>query len=224
MDETQVAPPVTPEPTQPVAAAPPPEQGAPTQADEQKLATVDPRFFAAYTQGQQKLAAVATALGISKTSSAEQFTAAITARRQVAEAEEEELNRDPRIAARMAAIRAREEQMAQAQYGESAVIAATLLEQGRNASLIDLASLVDQAVIAAAASRFGGAAPAQAGGTQPQPQATQQQPAPQGQAPERQLIGDVPRGNDGMFDPGIAPDRDRGPSGYFADVFKKLRI
>lgn len=219
MDETQVAPPVTPEPQQPVGTAPPPEQGEPTQAAEQQLATIDPRFFAAYTQGQQKLSAVAAALGISKTSTAEQFVSAITARRQAAAAEEDELSQDPRVAARLAQLRAHEERMAQQQFGESAALAATLLDASRSTtSVLELAAIVDQALIEKAAIRFAGATPAPAGGSpQPQPQQPQQ-PAPQGAAPERGLVGDVPRGSDGMFDPGVVPDRKRGPEGFFRDL------
>jgi hypothetical protein len=225
MDETQVAPPVmTPEPQQPVAAAPPSEQAPPDTQAEQQLATIDPRFFAAYTQGQQKLAAVASALGISRTSTSEQFITAITARRQAAAAEEDELTQDPRIARRLAEMRAHEERMAQQQFGDTAALAATLLEQARSApSILEFSALVDAALIEKAASRFAGATPAPAGGSpQPQQAPLPQQPPQQGTAPERDLIGGVPPSNLGMFDPEITPDRSRGPQGFFAELGKKL--
>lgn len=214
MDESQVAPPVaSPEPQQPVDGGPPPEQAPLTQAAEQQLATIDPRFFAAYTQGQQKISAIASALGISKTSSAEQFIAAITARQQAAAAEEDELAKDPRYAARLAQLRAHEERMAQQQFGDAAAIAATILETPRGSlSLIQLSELIDQALTDKAAARFAGANPAPAGGTQPQ----QPQPS-QGGDRERNLIGELQRGAAGGTP---APtDKASSPTDYFKRIF-----
>lgn len=207
MDESQVAPPVaSPEPQQPVATAPPPQEQAPLdQAAEQQLATIDPRFFAAYTQGQQRISAIASALGISKNSTAEQFITAITARQQAAAAEEDELSKDPRYAARLAQLRAHEERMAQQQYGDAAAIAATILETPRGSlSLIQLSELIDQALIEKAASRFAGANPAPAGGTQPQAQAPER---------ERNLIGDLGRGSGA---PPASEERASSPQDFFA--------
>lgn len=208
MDESQVAPPVaSPEQQQPVASAPPPEQGQPTQAAEQQLAAIDPRFFAAYTQGQQKLSAIAAALGISKTSSTEQFITAVNARQQAAAAEEDELMKDPRYAQRFAALRQHEEQLAQQRFGDSAAIAAMILENGRNVSLMQLSELVDQALTDKAAARFAGASPASAGGTQPQAD----QP-PQAGDRERNLIGEMQRGAGGTPTPAGKPDT---PASFF---------
>lgn len=215
MDEPQIAPVETPEQQQPVGA-PPPEQAQPDQAAEQQLATIDPRFFAAYTQGQQKLAAVASALGISKTSTAEQFVAAITARQQAAIAEEDELAKDPRYAQRIAALRQHEERLAQERFGDAAAIAATLLEQGPRMSLMELSTLVDQALTDKAAARFAGASPAPAGGT-PQPQ---QQEASQGGVRERGLIGEMQRTGAGGT-PTAQPPRADSPVGFFENLFRR---
>lgn len=212
MDESQVAPPVTsPEQPQPVDGGPPPEQAPLTQAAEQQLATIDPRFFAAYTQGQQKLSAIASALGISKNSTAEQFITAISARQQAAAAEEDELLKDPRYAGRIRELRAHEERMAQQQFGDAAAIAATLLETPRGSlSLIQLSELIDQALTDKAAARFAGANPAPAGGTQPQ-----QAGASQGGERERGLIAELQRGAAGGTP---APVKDASP----ADFFKRI--
>ena len=77
MDETQSPTPVE---TQQPVTAPPPEQ-APTTAVADPAVDVA-SLQRAYTQTSQKLAAVAAALGIPKTSTPDQFVAAITARRQ----------------------------------------------------------------------------------------------------------------------------------------------
>lgn len=218
MDEPQIAPVESPEQQQPVGQAPPPEQAPLTQAAEQQLATIDPRFFAAYTQGQQKLAAVASALGISKTSTAEQFVAAITARQQAAVAEEDELLKDPRLAARMQQLRAHEERMAQQQYGDAAAIAATILEQRSTLSLLELSALVDQALTDKAAARFAGASPAPAGGT---PQPPEQQPT-QGGVRERGLIGEMQRTGAGGT-PTAQPPRADNPVSFFENLLGPLR-
>lgn len=215
MDEPQTPPSDQPQQTAPVAP-PPPEQAAPTPATDAAPAT-DAGLMRAFTQSQQKLSAVASALGIAKTSSQEQFLAAINDRRQAIATADAELETDPRLAARAAAIRAREEQLARQQYGASADLTATLLDAARaGTGLLELTELVDQRVIEAAAARFAGS-PAQAGGTpEPQPQ------TPQGQAPERRLDMEVPNGSAGMFTPDITPDRATGPQGYFAQLAQKV--
>lgn len=215
MDEQQVAPPVaSPEQQQPVEQAPPQEQAPLTQAAEQQLATIDPRFFAAYTQGQQKISAIASALGISKASSIEQFMTAIAARQQAAAAEEDELIKDPRYARRLADLRAHEERMAQQQFGDAAAIAATILETPRGSlSLIQLSELIDQALTDKAAARFAGANPAPAGGTQPQ-----QAQASQGGERERNLIGDLNRGSGA---PPANTERASSPTAFFERMFGK---
>lgn len=213
MDESPVTPSV--ESQEPLASAPPPEQARTAQAAESP--TTDAGLMRAYTQGQQKLAAVASALGISKTSTVEQFSAAINARRQTLAQADMELEQDPRLAEQAAKLRAREEHLARAQYGASADLAVTLMEAARSgAGALELTEIVDGYVIEAAASRFAGV---------PQGQPQQQAQPPQGQqarAPERDLMMEAPRGNSGMFDPGIAPDRDKGPAGFFTDLMAKL--
>ena len=217
MDETtQNAPPVE-SPSTPSAAAPPPEQAQPASAGG-AAQTTDAGLLRAFTQSSQKLAAVATALGIPKTSSQEQFLAAINDRRQVMAQADAELETDPRLAAQAATLRAREERIARQQYGASADLTATLLDAVRSGSgLLEITELVDQHVIEAAAARFNGASPAPAGGT-PEPEP----PTPQGQAPERRLDMEVPNGSAGMYTPDIAPDRVAGPQGYFAQLAQKV--
>lgn len=212
MDETQVAPPVETQPPQPVAP-PPPEQAPQTQAPTDAQLAADAGFMRSYTQSQQKLSAVAAALGIPKTSTADQFTAAIAARRQALAAADDELESNPALAARAAAIREREVQVARAQYGQSADLAITLYEAARaGTGPLDLAAIVEQHVIEAAASRFTGAAPAPAAGgpTQPAAQA--------GTAPERELIGGGFERTDSGLAPSITPDREAGPSGWFKNL------
>lgn len=172
----------------------------------------------AFTQGQQKLSAVASALGISKTSTSEQFIAAINERRQALAAADAELESDPRLAAQAANLRAREERIARQQYGASADLTATLLDAVRSGSgLLEITELVDQHVIEAAAARFAGVSPAPAGGT-PAPQ----QQTPQGQAPERRLDMEQPNGSAGMYTPDITPDRGAGPEGFFKQLAQKV--
>lgn len=207
MDEPQTPPVESPEQQQPVSTAPPPEQAPLTAAAEQQLATIDPRFFAAYTQSQQKLSAVAAALGIPKTSSAEQMVAAINERKRVIAQADADLEADPRLAAQAAQLRAREERIAQQQYGESAALAQTLIEAARGgSSLLELSEIVDQALTERAASRFAGAAPAQQEGTQPQATG----------ARERNLIGQMPAVPAGTQ--GSQPKAD-GPTGFFQNLF-----
>ena len=172
----------------------------------------------AFTQGQQKISAIAQALGISKTATSEQFVAAINERKQALAAADAELESDPRLAAQAASLRAREERIARQQYGASADLTATLLDAVRSGSgLLEITELVDQHVIEAAAARFAGVSPAPAGGT-PEPQPT----TPQGQAPERRLDMEQPNGSAGMYTPDITPDRAAGPQGYFAQLQKKI--
>lgn len=219
MDETQAAPPA--DPQQPVEAAPPAaEQAQQTTAPE--TPTTDAGLMRAYTQATQKLSAVASALGIAKTSTPEQFVAAINERRQAIAMADAELEQDPRLAAQAAALRAREERFARQTYGASADLASTLMEAARaGGGILELAEIVDQAVIEAAASRFAGATPAPAGGS-PAP-APQVPPGvlPQ-QAPERTLAMDDARGNAGMFVPGITPDREKGPGEFFKNLREKV--
>ncbi len=172
----------------------------------------------AYTQGQQKLSAVATALGISKTSTVEQFAAAINARRQALASADEELDADPRLAQQRANLRAREQIIARAQYGDTADLAETLLQAASGGSgILELAEIVDGYVIEAATKRFGAVTPEGAGPAAPQ---VPQQAPPQ--APERALMMEAPRGNDGMYDPGITPDREKGPAGFFEALAQKV--
>lgn len=228
MDETQVAPTeVTNDPQQPVTAPPPEQAPTTTAAPTEASATSDKALLAAYTQSQQRLSAVATALGIPKTSTPEQFVAAISARRQALTDADDELEQDPRLAARAAALRAREQAIAKQTYGDVADLTVTLTEAVRGGtSILELTEIVSQHVIEAAAARFGGA-PAQAGGS-PAPQQAPQQPqvstpeqAIAQQAPERDLDAEY-RGNAGMFDPGIQPDRAKGPAGFFDQVMGRV--
>ena len=89
MDESQIAPADQPQQPTPVAP-PPPEQAVPTPATDAAPAT-DAGLMRAFTQSQQKLSAVAAALGISKASSQEQFLAAIADRRQAMAAADADL-------------------------------------------------------------------------------------------------------------------------------------
>lgn len=218
MDETPQTPPV--DPQQPVTAAPPPEQAQLTTAPE--VPTTDAGLLKAFTQKSQTLSAVASALGIAKTSTPEQFVEAISARRQAIAVADAELEQDPRLAAQAAALRAREERFARQTYGASADLATTLMEAARSGgSLIELAEIVDQHVIEAAASRFAGATPAPAGGS-PAP-APQVPPGvlPQ-QAPERALVMDDASGGAGMYQAGITPDRAKGPGEFFKNLREKV--
>lgn len=218
MDE-QDAPPAETTP-QPVAAPPAPPEQAPTTAPE-AAPTTDAGLLRAFTQKSQTLSAVATALEIPKTASLDQFVTAITTlkARTARAAEETEIEADPRLAAQAQRLRAREEAIARQQYGEAADLAANLLDAVRSgSSILEVAELVNEAVLSAAASRFAGASPAQAGGT-PAPQT--QAPEPVQQAPERQLMGDLggasPRGRD----LGIKPERGD-TAGYFAQLMAKI--
>ena len=166
-------------------------------------------MHAAFTQSQQKLSAVAAALGIAKTSTSEQFVAAINERKRVLAQADAEIEQDPRLAARAADLRAREERIAQQQYGESAALAATLVDAARGAtSLLELAEIVDQALIENASRRFAGAAPA----AQPQEGS---QPQANG-ARERNLIGQMPGAPNGSQ----APQQERASSPQ--DFFSRL--
>lgn len=216
MDEQQT-PPAVPEATQPVAQSAPPEQPTPTT---DAAPTTDAGLLAAYTQSQQKLSAVARHLGINhKISSAEQFIAAIDARRASAAAEDDAILSDPVAARRRAELDERERRAALRDFKASADLADTLVTAMRGGGgFYEIAALVDQHVIEAAATRFPGAAPAPAGG----PPAPQQAPSGQPQqAPERRLMADVPRGGDGLRDPGIVPDREAGPEGWYRKLFQR---
>ena len=178
-------------------------------------------MHAAFTQSQQKLSAVASALGIPKTSTAEQFVAAITARRKALVEEEAELAQDPRVAAAIARARQHEERFVQQQYPEASVIALAVLDAAKGTgSLTDLAEIVNTALYEAAAKVAIGANPAPAGGTQPsQPQ----QPAQAAPPPERRFLGEsLPRGGDGMFDPGITRDQAKTPEGFFQQLRQRV--
>lgn len=179
-------------------------------------------MHAAFTQSQQKLSAVAAALGIPKTSTAEQFVAAITARRQAIVEEEDELAKDPRVAARLAQVRQAEERIVQQQYPEASVVAAAVMDAAKGAgSFMDLAEIVNTAIYEAAA-RVSGATPAQAAGGA-QPSAPQQPVAPTAPPPERRFTGEsMPRGGDGMFDPGITREQARTPEGFFQQLRQRV--
>lgn len=209
MDDTQVADPAVPAPT-PVAAPPAPPEQAPTAATEPTSA--DASLQRAYTQTSQKLAAVAAALNIPKTSTAEQFVAAINARRQTLAAADSELESNPELARRAAELQAREEKLVRAQYGESADLALTLRDAAaQGIGLVDLVQLVEEHLADRVASRAS-AAPAPAGGPAAAPQASPpQQAAP---APERTLMADVPRGNERMFTPPVTPEPGEGPESF----------
>lgn len=178
-------------------------------------------MHAAFTQSQQKLSAVAAALGIPKTSTAEQFVAAITARRQAIVEEEDELAKDPRVAARLAQVRQAEERIVQQQYPEASVVAAAVMDAAKGAgSFMDLAEIVNTAIYEAAA-RVSGATPATAGGAQPS--APQQPVAPTAPPPERRFTGEsMPRGGDGMFDPGITREQASTPEGFFQQLRQRV--
>lgn len=216
MDE-QDAPPAT-ATTEPVAAPPAPPEQAPTTAPE-AAQTTDRALLAAFTQRSQTLSAVASALGISKTSTSDQFVAAISdlkARSQRTQAETE-IESDPRLATQVAQLRAREATLARQQYGEAADLAATLLDAVRSgASILEVTEVVNEAVLTAAATRFAGASPAPAGGT-PAPEAQAPAPVPQ-QAPERQLLGEIPGGQPRGRDLGFKPE-----PGDTAGYFQKLQ-
>lgn len=218
MDE-QDAPPAETTP-QPVAATPAPPEQPPTTAPAEAPAT-DRALLAAFTQKSQTLSAVATALGLAKTSTTDQFLAAITdlkARSQRSQADAE-LEADPRLAAQAAALRAREATIARQQFGETADLAATLLDAARSgASFIEVTEIVNEAVLTVAASRFAGASPAQAGGT-PAPQVAPEVPQ---QAPERQLIGEIPGAPQrGTRDLGFKPEQGD-TRGYFAQLMARI--
>jgi|GEM_PF-5566016 len=217
MDEQQVAPPDAESPIVP-AAAPPSEQAPPATQD--GTPQTDANLLRAFTQSQQKLSAVAAALGLPKSSSSEQLTAAINERRRVLAEADAQLDTDPRLAARAAELRAREDRIATQQYGDSAALAATLLDAARGAtSILELAEIVDTALIERAATRFAGATPAQAGGS-PQPQPDTAAP----QAPERNLFTEGGRlpGNVGMFDPEVTATRGEGASAWFKKLGEKV--
>lgn len=211
MDETQAAPPT--DSQQPVAP-PPTEQAAPTTAPEPGQ---DPNLLRAFTQGQQKLSSILGFLGLPKTATAEQVISAIDTRRKALVAADDELSSDPRVAQRQAALDQRERTIAKQQFGDSADLTATIIESLRaGGSILELTEIVDTHVLEAAARKYGGS-PAQAGGA-PDAQA-QAQATPQ-QAPERELDMEY-RGNAGMRDPGITPDRSAGPVGFFKDLRAK---
>lgn len=223
MDESTVAPPDQPEQQPAATAAPPPEQAPLAATDEQRLQQADPRFYRAYTQGQQKLSAVASALGVSKEATVEQFVAAISERRQALVEADRALEADPRLAAQVASLRAREEAIARSQYPEASSLALTMMDAVKGASsLIEVSQVVEQMLMERDAHRLGGAAPATAGGS-PQPQPGQ--PAQPAQPPaERQLMGDMGRlpGNVGMWSEEVSATREDGSAGYFRKLGEKI--
>lgn len=212
MDETQSTTPVE---TQQPVTAPPPEQ-APTTAVADPAVDVA-SLQRAYTQTSQKLAAVAAALGIPKTSTSDQFVAAITTRRQADAAADAAIQTDPRLAAQAAALAAREERLVRTQYGATADLALSLRDAvAGGGSLVDIVQLVDEAMADRMASRSSAAAPVAA-------PAAPQAAAPSAPAPvERSLMAEPPRGNTGMVDPGITPDREAGPEGFFKSLAQKV--
>lgn len=214
MDEQDV--PETTGPSEP-AAAPPPEQASAT-------AQFTPEQYGslqrAYTQVTQKQAAIAAALGIPKSSSAEQFISAIQARAAQAAASDDAIQSDPRLAAMYADIRAREERVVRQQYGASADLALTLRDAAATMSLTDLAQLVDEQIADRVASRAGApTAPAATAAAAPQAAAPQAPPVP-----ERSLMGDVPRGTERMYDPGVQPEAGDTPESWAARLIGRVPL
>lgn len=214
MDDTQVAPPAAPPQPDPVAA-PPPEQ-APT-SDPAPGSDAYGSLQRAYTQVSQKNAAIAAALGIPKTSTTEQFVNAISARRQTLAQADADLASDPRLAAQMAELRAREERLVRQQYGDAADLALNLRDAvASSASLLDIVALVDEHLADRVASRMSAAsAPAATPAVSPQ---AAPQTAP---VPERQLPVEFTRTENGV-NPGITPDREKGPAGYMSELIRRI--
>lgn len=209
--------------TEAVDQTPTPEQPASTQPVASAPPAADPSVSlqAAFTQTSQTLSAVRSALGLGKHSTSAEILAAIATAKEAARLAAQPAHSeysDPKLAQQAAELEERGWRVATAQYGPTADLAKGVLDalRGQRDPLV-IAEIFNEAVQTAALSA---AAPRPVPTPQgaPAPATGTQAPA---QAPERDLMADMPRGSDGMrtLDPRVDAKQYQGRTGdFFRDM------